>query len=193
MSTVTKRSQGLARAMQAYLSEPRFSYLNPDVEAYPDRLFSWSEIDLMMVDLSRDRAPIYKWYSEIGSREFMPPVIFLAHPASYNDAGAFYRAGASNYLELRGLKKSDLIRSLSIAAKSMSEDRQLAYVNKSPETKGVSDNPFSLKGILPDEAFSTQPMTMPADSNSQEPRADFLNTGIMKILDRENLNKVNQK
>jgi|GEM_PF-6239614 len=193
MSTATKRSQGLARAMQEYLREPRFSYLNPDVESYPDRLFSWSDIDLMMVDLSKNRAPIYKWYLDIGRRDFMPPVIFLAHPASYSDAGSFYRAGASNYLELRGLKKSDLIRSLSIAEKSMPEHRQAVYEKQQPEPPVASDNPFSLKGILPEEMISSQPKTSSRDADSKEPSADFINTGIMKILDRDALKKTNQK
>jgi len=193
MSPVSKRSQGLARALQQFLDEPIFSYINPDVDALPDRLYSWSDIDLMMVDLSMDKVLIYQWYTEMGRRDFMPPVIFLAHPASYSDAGSFYRAGASNYLEFRGLKTSHLVRALTIAEKSLAVYQQAEYREKAPATQKDNDNPFSLKGVLPEEKLPPQPPTSAGNTSSKEPRADFLNTGILNILDRDKLNKLNRE
>jgi len=190
ISSVTERSHGLARALQKYLHEPRFSYLNPGVEALPDRLFNWWDIDLMMVDLSRDRASIYKWYSEIGRSDYMPPVIFLAHPASYSNAGSFYRAGASDYLELKGLKNSHLRHSLAIVEKLMAElKKQAAHESTTPEIQDANDNPT----ILSDEKAAPQSTTSSDNTASEENGADFLNTGIMNILSRDKLETMRKK
>jgi DNA-binding NtrC family response regulator len=189
ISSVTERSHGLARALQKYLHEPRFSYLNPDVEALPDRLFNWWDIDLMMVDLSRDKAAIYKWYSQIGHNDYMPPVIFLAHPASYSNAGSFYRAGASDYLELKGLKNAHLKRSLTLIEKLMAEQKRTVDESMPPEPQDASDNPT----ITSDEKL-TQKSTANSDNPaSKENGADFLNTGIINILSRDKLEKMSQK
>ena len=190
MSSVSERSHGLARALQKYLHEPRFSYINPDVEALPDRLFNWWDIDLMMVDLSRNKAAIYKWYSEIGRSDYMPPVIFLAHPASYSNAGSFYRAGASDYLELKGLKNAHLRHSLAIVEKSMAEQQKQAVDESTlPEIQDASDNPT----ILSDEKSTPQSTNSSDDPASKENGADFLNTGIMDILNRDKLEKMSNK
>ena len=193
MSHVIKRSHGLARALQKYLQEPRFSYLNPGEDAFPDRLFNWWDIDLVIVDLSKDKASIYKWYSEIGRSEFMPPTIFLAHPASYSNAGSFYRAGASDYLELRGLKNAHLQRSLAIIAKSIADRSQSTPESTSSVIQDTSDNTFALKLKPSGEKSASQSAATSKESSSNENRADFLNTGIINILERDKLDKIRQK
>lgn len=189
ISSVTKRCQGLAAALQKSLRELKFSYLNPVTDLLPDSQFDWSDIDLMIIDLSRNKSPIYDWYSSTENRAGMPPAIFMGHPASINDAGYFYRAGASDYLDMRGLKRARLIRSLAITS-SMAEKRKAVPRNEQLEDKDKGDKPFSLKATKETEALST---VNPAVSQDRETRAEFLNTGVMSILDRDAIKNMPRK
>ena len=188
ISPASSRCQVLAGVLQKYLQFPKFTFLDPVLDSLPDHQFDWLDIDLMMIDLSGNTRAIYQWYAKDSISHSMPPAIFLAHPASYNDAGSFYRAGASNYIELRGLKSGQLGRALHIIAKSKEKKREQAPVIKQPDNQGISDNPFSLDFLKTDKEAQSS-TTNTESSKHIETRPEFINTGVMNILDREEIRK----
>jgi len=188
ISPNSKRCQVLASALRKHLLRPEFTFLHPVVDSLPDHRFNWSDIDLMMVDLSGNKRAIYQWYSKNGISNYLAPAIFLANPASYSDAGSFYRAGASNYLELRGLKIGLLRHALSIVASSMEKKREAEPVIKQSNNQGIKGNPFSLD--LTKTIAEEQPPTTNTDGGKHmKTRPEFVNTGVMNILDREELKR----
>lgn len=181
--------QTLAGALQKHLRSPAFTFLDPVLDSLPDHQYDWMDIDLMLIDLSGNTRAIYQWYSRDNVGESMPPAIFLAHPASYTDAGSFYRAGASNYLELRSIKSVQIRRALSIAASSMIKKDEPRPATQQDDDQGSSENPFSLDMNKLEQEENTSSETETESAEQIETRPEFLNTGVMNILDREELRK----
>ena len=115
---VSKRGKGLASVLQTYLPDAKFSFLS-HVHHLTRNQLDGLKADLMIIELSKNKSAIYKWYSKDGYGDSMPPAIFLGHPASINDAGYFYRAGASDYIEMRGLKRKRLLSALVVTSKML--------------------------------------------------------------------------
>jgi hypothetical protein len=197
ISAKSSHCQTLAGALQKHLQSPKFTFLDPVLDSLPDNQFDWLDIDLMMIDLSGHTRTIYQWYAKDSIGDSMPPAIFLAHPASYTDAGSFYRAGASNYLELHGLRSKQIRRALSIAERSINKKHEAQPPIKQPDNTDVSANPFSLNiDKMAEEVHPSQEAHSSTDiesSNEIETRPEFVNTGVMNILDREELRKRAEK
>jgi hypothetical protein len=181
--------EGLASVLTKHLDRPRFTFLNQLTDKLPDKQFDWSNIDLIIIDISKRKREIYEWYSPAGFSNRIPPAIVLGYPAKYKDAGFFLRAGALDYLNLEGLKTSQLLQSLVIVSEYIKE-RRLAVAN--------TDNQKDSDTSLQHDMLETGEMEMwfPPESKksgNEETREEFINTGIMDILQREELRKIVEK
>jgi len=178
--------QGLADVLTKHLKEPKYTFLNQLTDTLPDKSFDWSDIDLMIIDLSRHKRAIYEWYSQDDYSDQVPPAIFLGHPAKFKDAGFFFRVGAADYLELKGLKTSRLLLSLTVVT-AFIETRRKAESDE--DVREDSEKSLALN-LLKTGEMPTLPAYMQGQENYEEMRADFINTGIMDILERDKLRKI---
>lgn len=178
--------ESLTDVLSRYFGKPEFTYMNQLVDQLPDEQFDWADIDLMLIDVSRHKRAIYKWYAQPGLSERLPPAIFMGYPAKFKDAGYFFRAGAVDYLDLDGLKKTQLIQSLVVVSMFV-EGRK----NKASKP---DDDKHNIPRRQPDHLLDTGeiPHLTAEDMKdlTEEKGADFVSTGIMNILQREQLRKV---
>ena len=115
IGSVIKYRRGLAVALLKHLQRPKFSALDPQTRPLPDAQFDWSDIDLVLIDISREKQAVRRWFFDYTDKQAMPPVLFIDSHATIDDAGDLIRAGAADYLDLRGLKRRRLARALVIA------------------------------------------------------------------------------
>ena len=77
IGSVLNYRRSLAMAMIKLLSNPRFAAIDPAEHGLPDQNYLWSEVDLLMVDLSEHKSDIRPWFFEMSQTGLLPPVIFI--------------------------------------------------------------------------------------------------------------------
>lgn len=125
VGSVIKYRRGLAEALLRHLNRPKFSVIDPQSRPLPEHLYDWSDIDLVFIDISKDKPSIRSWFFDYPAKDKIPPIIFIDNQATVDDAGDLVRAGAADYIDLRGLKRSRLTRALVIAS-AMESTRTMA-------------------------------------------------------------------
>jgi len=193
-----KRSRGLAGTLVKYLDTPRFSVLDPATRKLPGTQFDWPGIDMLIIDLSADRSRIRNWYLQNPDIGKLAPAIFLDSNATIDEAGAFYRAGAIDYMALQGLKRKRLVRSLMIVSSARKKQEQGLLQGQprapaktevlpavaQPEAPAKTDvMPAVAHPEVPEETGMLPATTQTSRTGDTKP--DFLTTGIMDILQRD--------
>ena len=212
--SVLNYRRSLAMALLKLLPAPIFTALDPAEQGLPDENYDWSSADLLLIDLSEYKSEIRAWFFEISGSTSVPPVIFLDNRATVDDAGDMVRAGAADYIDVTHLNTRRLARALLFAASSREnkveqiddgrgehgqpienlEATQLLSVMKSelpsftdtfPNIKPMTDEPTEMLPVLTPAMLEA----MQDEKESVEEEASFLTTGLMDILDRQQLKK----
>ena len=100
ISSVVNYRRRLAMSLLKLLPRPSLSALDPEVQGLPDEGYDWSEVDLVLIDLSESRQSIKHWYVEQSDVAALPPVIFLDNKATVDDAGDLIRGGGADYIDV---------------------------------------------------------------------------------------------
>jgi hypothetical protein len=209
ISSVLNYRRSLAMALLKLLPEPIFTALDPAEQGLPDENYEWSSADILLVDLSEYKPEIRAWFFEISSSTSVPPVIFLDNRATVDDAGDMVRAGAADYIDVTHLNTRRLARALLFAASSrknkvqqMDEGQPVENLEATQLLSVIKDELPTVTDTFPnirpmtDEPTEVLPALTPAmleamqdGKESVEEEASFLTTGLMDILDRQQLEK----
>jgi len=216
IGSVLNYRRTLAMALVKLLPKPNFSALDPAEQGLPDENYDWSLTDLLLVDLSEYKHEIRSWFFETANVVDLPPVIFLDNRATVDDAGDMVRAGAADYIDITHMNTRRLFRALLIATSMSSHSMEKAvgdgeskdeteydlattqvlqtikeelpsFTDSFPKIRPVSDEPTEVLPVLtPEMLGAMQDEPVP----DKEKEASFLTTGLMDILDRQQLEKV---
>ena len=208
ISSVVNYRRRLAMSLLKLLPRPSLSALDPEVQGLPDEGYDWSEVDLVLIDLSESRQSIKHWYVEQSDVAALPPVIFLDNKATVDDAGDLIRGGGADYIDVTRLNTRRLSRALLIAADdryrrsaasstpptpeqteptteqqiSRGLEQETMVMQSVPSISGMNDEPTEMLPVMTSDVLDTM-----EHEQVENERASFLTTGLMNILDREKL------
>jgi len=138
VGSIINYRRGLAEALLRHLEQPRFSAIDPQSRPLPGQDHDWSDIDLMFIDISDHKASMRSWFFDYTRKDSMPPAIFIDNKATIDDAGDLIRAGAADYIDLKGLKRRRLMRALVIAS-TLANRRTMAAPDGKYSDRDASD------------------------------------------------------
>ncbi len=116
IGSVVKYRWRLAVALMRLLDRPEFSAIDPARQNLPQHGYAWSQVDLIIVDMSEHKAAIRNWYFDLVMQAALPVIIFMDRSATVDDAADMVRAGGSDYIDITRLSLKRLTRALLIAA-----------------------------------------------------------------------------
>lgn len=116
IGSVVKYRRRLAVALMRLLNRPEFSAIDPSRQNLPQHGYAWSQVDLIIVDMSEHKAAIRNWYFDLVMQAALPVMIFMDRSATVDDAADMVRAGGSDYIDIARLSLKRLTRALLIAA-----------------------------------------------------------------------------
>ncbi len=167
IGSVVKYRRGLAVALLRLLDKPQFSAIDPFEQGLPEHDYDWSEVDLVIVDMSENKPAIRSWYFDLITQVSLPMAIFLDRSATVDDAGDMVRAGGADYIDITKVSAQRLTRALLMAA-NLREERFPQPV-KAQQDENVSEaQPISVEPVEAAKENIVEPASEP------EPTTDLL-------------------